>query len=366
MIIKSFFWILSLLFALIAVLLLGMGGYFQAFLIICIALILLPPFRLFLKNRTGKNIPWWVHTGICLLLWGAMISSLVLNPAKSIYKSDYYKTGILNIYDEKLSKWPVPYKSEYVKTQYGDIHVIISGPENGFPVLLLNASGLSGWSWIHNIEELSRNYRCYAIDNIGEGGKSRINSPGNIPENGKEIADFYSGICDKLEIRKAHVIGASIGGYIAAQFALNAPDRVGKMVLLGPMGFGSTLKTVITMTIAQGFPVKKIQDATFRWAFGNSETVEKSFGRWFRLYMKGVIPTPVRPSGFSPEELGMIKSPVLAYFGAYDKVIGDARKAEILAENIPDIKTKIINSGHVIAAEKAEIINRGIIEFLEN
>jgi pimeloyl-ACP methyl ester carboxylesterase len=92
--------------------------------------------------------------------------------------------------------------------------------------------------------------------------------PGNIPKTGEQIAEFYTEICDLLHIDKANVIGASIGGYISTNFALYAPDRVEKLVLLGSMGYGTTLKTIIAMTLAQGFPIKPIQDITFKWAFG--------------------------------------------------------------------------------------------------
>ena len=358
-------WIFCLLFAVIALLVLGMGGRLQFFLILGIAIILAPPFRHLIQDAVHFKIQWWLFLIVGIALWLGVVLSFVLNPAKSIYKSDSYKNRLLEIYDSKLAAWPVSYESVYLDTRYGKIHAIISGPENAPPVLLVNASALAGWSWIHNVGELNREYRTYAVDNIGEGGKNEMLAPGNIPGTGKEIAAFYSEIFDQLDIGKACVIGASIGGYISTNIALYAPERVEKLVLLGSMGYGTTLKTVIAMTLAQGFPIKPIQDATFTWAFGNDETVNGSFGEWFRIYMKGLVPTPIKPSTFKPAQLQQLKVPTLAYFGTKDGVIGNADAAAALARNIPDVEIRIVDSGHVIGAELSELVNGEILDFFD-
>ena len=358
-------WVFCILFAVIALLVFGMGGRLQFFLILGIVLILMPPIRSFLQTAINLKIPWWTYVLVAVVLWGGVILSFLLNPAKSIYKSDEYRTRLLKIYDAKLAQWPVPYETVFVKTKYGKIHIIVSGPENAPSVLLINASALSGWSWIHNVEALSKNYRTFAIDNIGEGGKNEMIIPGKIPKNGQEIADFYSEICDNLGISKSYIIGASIGGYISTNYALYTPERVDKLVLLGSMGYGSTIKTIIAMTIAQGFPIKPIQDATFRWAFGDAPSVNDSFGEWFRIYMKGLIPTPIVPKTFKAEQLQKLKVSTLAFFGTKDGVIGNAQAAKKLAENIPDVTIEIVESGHVIGAELPATANTAIIEFFQ-
>ena len=359
-------WTFCLLFLIVALLVFGMGGRLQFFLFLGIVLILAPPFRQFIQQALNLNISWWLFVIFGLILWTGVILSFVLNPAKSIYKTDNYKKELVKIYDAKLAEWPVPYESTFLETQYGKIHVIVSGPENAPPVLLINASALSGWSWIYNVQELNEKYRTYAIDNIGEGGKNEMLAPGNIPKTGEQIAEFYTEICDLLHIDKANVIGASIGGYISTNFALYAPDRVEKLVLLGSMGYGTTLKTIIAMTLAQGFPIKPIQDITFKWAFGEDEVVNNGFGEWFRVYMKGLIPTPIKPTTFKPENLKQLEVPTLAFFGTEDGVIGKVDAACALAENIPYINIRIVESGHIIGVELSETVNKQILEFLNS
>jgi pimeloyl-ACP methyl ester carboxylesterase len=356
-------WIFCLVFAVVSLLVFGMGGRLQFFLILCIALILAPPIRQLIQKAIHFEIPWWGFLIVGVVLWAGVMLSFVIVPAESIYKSERYKEKLNEIYDAKLAAWPVPYESIFIDTPYGKIHVIVSGNEHAPAILLINASALSGWSWIHNVQELSKEYRTYAIDNIGEGGKNEMLAPGTIPNSGKEIAEFYTGICDQLGIQKAHVIGASIGGFISTNIALHATDRVNKLVLLGSMGYGSTNKTVIAMTLAQGFPIKPVQEATFKWAFGDDEAVNNSFGEWFRIYMKGLVPIPIKPRTFSPVQLEQLKVPTLAYFGTNDGVIGDAEAAKTLAQNIPDVEIRIVESGHVIGAELSYKVNHEILEF---
>lgn len=358
-------WILFILFVFIALLVFGMGGILQGFLLLGIASLFLSPIRSALRKLSGVKYQWWAFLLFGIVLWGGVLLSFILNPATSIYKSEEHRARLMKIYEEKLAQWPVPYKTSYVDTKYGKIHVIISGPEEGYPVLLINASGLSGWSWIHNVEALNAKYRTYAIDNIGEGGKNEMLAPGDIPHNGQEIAEFYSGICDQLGIEKANVIGASIGGYIATNFALYAPNRVHKLVLLGSMGYGTTTKTIVTMMLAQGIPLEFIQNATFRWAFSDEPHVVESFGKWFRAYMQGVLPTPIVPWTLKAEDLKNLQVPTLIYFGTKDSVVGNAYAAEALAENIPHAEVKIVDSGHMIGAELADLVNPAIMEFFE-
>lgn len=357
-------WAFCLIFTVISILVFGMGGRIQFFLIFCIALILAPPIRQLIQKAIHLEIPWWGFLIVGVVLWAAVMLSFALNPAESIYKSDRYKEKLNEIYDAKLAAWPVPYESVFLDTPYGKVHVIVSGNENNPAILLINASALAGWSWIHNVKELSKEYRTFAIDNIGEGGKNEMLAPGNIPKTGEEIADFYSGICDQLGIPKAHLVGASIGGFISTNIALHVPERVNKLVLLGAMGYGSTAKTVIAMTLAQGFPIKPVQNVTFKWAFGDDMTVTNSFGEWFRIYMKGLVPTPIKPTTFSASQLKQLQVPTLAYFGTKDGVIGNAVVAKTLAENIPKVEIRIVESGHLIGAELSSNVNQEILEFL--
>ncbi len=286
-----------------------------------------------------------------------------MSSARSIYKSPEIETKLMDIYDDRLGDWPVAYERIYVDTTYGKVHTIVSGREDAPPALLLHASGLSAWSWLYNVAELSKHFRTYAVDTIGDAGKSVLSDPDNYPKDGQALSEFYVEICDKLGINSAYVVGASQGGFIGTNYAIYAPERVTKLALLGPMGYAGTERTVVRIVLATLLPFKSIQDNTFRWAFGDDIKVRDACEEWFRLVMTGVIPRQARPQTFSAEQLQTLKAPVLLVLGERDGLVGDPNKAKKLAQNIPDVQTVILNTGHAIGVEKPEEVNSLICDF---
>jgi pimeloyl-ACP methyl ester carboxylesterase len=96
---------------------------------------------------------------------------------------------------------------------------------------------------------------------------------------------------------------------------------------------------------------------------GNAAHVKDNFRKWFYLVLKGTMPKPTPPTSFRPEQLQQMQVPVLTFFGTKDTVIGDADKTKALAENIPDVRVEIVESGHLIGAELPDIVNPAMLEF---
>ncbi len=283
----------------------------------------------------------------------------------SVYKSPEVKTQYMEIYDVKMTDWPVPYEDVFVDTQYGKVHAIVSGPEDAPPMLLLHASAVSSWSWKFNVEELSKQYRTYAIDLIGDAGKSEFTSLKHIMKNGRDQAELYTEITGKLGVEKAYVVGASEGGFIGTNYALYHPERVEKLALLGPMGYAGAIKSSIRIMLAQFFPLKPIQESTFSWAFSDSAKLKKEFGEWFLLMMTGYNPAKVMPLPFSAEERQSLKAPVLFVFGERDNLVGDPEAARVLVQDIPNVRVEVLDAGHLMGAEQPEQVIALITEFFE-
>ena len=358
-------WLFSILFALFALSMLLMGNLLQAIPLLGLVLVLLPPVRALAHAQTGISLSLPVRAVSIVALLAAFVLLGSINKATSIYKSPQVEARFVDMYDAKLAEWPVPYESVFVDTAYGQAHVIVSGPQGAPPVLLLHASGVSSWSWLDNIEALSQHYRIYAIDTLGDAGKSVVSDLENYPQDGRTQRDLYTEITDKLGVERAYVVGASEGGFIGTNYALYAPERVEKLVLLGPMGYAGTNASVLRIMLAQFFPLKPIQENTFRWAFGDHPKLEEGFGEWFRLLMAGVFPRKARPTRFAPEQLQSLKIPVLLVLGEKDNLVGDPENARQLAQDIPDLRVEVLDSGHLIGVEQPEQVNELILEFFE-
>ncbi len=357
-------WIFGIIFGLATLSFFLMRLWPQAMALLGITLVLLPPVRALIDRLAGRSIPWWVWLVSIVVLLVAFRPLGNVNRPTSIYKSPQVEARFMEMYDAKMKAWPVPYEDVFVDTSYGKVHVIVSGPEDAPPLLLLHASGVGSCSWLYNAEALSRDYRVYAIDTLGDAGKSKLGRVDDYPQNGQRQGELYAEIADKLGVDKAYVVGASEGGFIGTNYALYAPERVEKLVLLGPMGYAGTTESVVRIMLAQFFPLKPIQDSTIPWAFGDDPQVVDAFGDWFRLLMASVTPRKARPVPFTPEQRQSLQVPVLLILGEKDNLVGDPEMAKKRVQDVPDMRVEVLNTGHLIGVEQPDRVNALILEFL--
>jgi 4,5:9,10-diseco-3-hydroxy-5,9,17-trioxoandrosta-1(10),2-diene-4-oate hydrolase len=116
------------------------------------------------------------------------------------------------------------------------LHYNEAGPANGETIVFLHGSGpgASSWSNFHqNLPAFAEEHRCLLVDMPGFGRSDK-------PEFDKHVfafvADAVVNLLDELGIAKAHIVGNSLGGGAALRTALDHPERVGKLVLMGPGG----------------------------------------------------------------------------------------------------------------------------------
>lgn len=96
-----------------------------------------------------------------------------MNSYLSVFRSLKGENQVIEAYDAILNSWPVPVSELYVNTSLGSTHVIVSGPEEAPPLILIHAFYASAVSWFGNIKSLSQSFRVYAVDIIGDPNKSK-------------------------------------------------------------------------------------------------------------------------------------------------------------------------------------------------
>lgn len=97
------------------------------------------------------------------------------------------------------------------------------------------ANGLSNYG--RNIAALAKNFRVIVADLPGYGASTKGLDQSDVFG---DLAQTMLGLLDALGIAKAHIIGNSLGGACALRMALDAPERVWRLVLMGPGGIGTT------------------------------------------------------------------------------------------------------------------------------
>jgi pimeloyl-ACP methyl ester carboxylesterase len=332
--------------------------------LVVLAFLCLPGAGRAVSRATGLPFPPLARAGAILVLVGLAGWTLLEAPRSSIYASQAVEAEVAGLYAEKLAAWPVPHESVMLETRRGRVHVVVSGPADAPPVLLLHPAALPSWVWAPNVAALNGAWRTYAVDLVGDAGLSRYDDLSLRMRNPEDQADHYAEVMDRLGIERAVVVGASEGGFIALNLARFHPERVERLALLAPMGFAGMARAALRITLAQLFPLGPVEDATFRWAFGSTPAVVAELRPWFHLVMSGAIPAKVPPWPLGAAERQAVRQPVLVVFGARDNVVGDPEAARALADDMPDARVEVIDAGHLVATERPGEVNALILGFL--
>ncbi|MER5839937.1 alpha/beta hydrolase [Streptomyces prasinus] len=137
-------------------------------------------------------------------------------------------------YDAVLRQWPLEVRGVDVPTPYGSTRVQVCGPENGAPLLLLPGGGATSMAWFANVGDLAAACRVYAVDLMGDIGRS-VHDGAPLRGVGDLMA-WLDALCDALDLDGTHLCGHSYGAWIALNYALHAPHRIGRLALLDPTG----------------------------------------------------------------------------------------------------------------------------------
>jgi pimeloyl-ACP methyl ester carboxylesterase len=258
-----------------------------------------------------------------------------------VFKSKDGHSQVMELYDGMLGQWPVEHELLEIPTRHGNTFVIASGDPGADTLILLHGAGSNSLMWIDDVQVYSKHYRVYAVDIIGEAGKSSANRPSwQGPAYEEWLADIYDG----LKIDNASVIGISQGGWTALKFATARPERVDRLILICPGGIiydnmpfvlhAFTLKTMGSWGIRR--IVKKL--------FGD-QPVEKSVLEAMILTIKNFKYRLAIPPLYANEELAALTMPTLFIGGTKDALRNSAKIADRLRRLVPNLTVDLIDGG---------------------
>ena len=215
----------------------------------------------------------------------------------------------------------------------------------GSPLLLIQGLGYGRWGWDPIVPGLAARHRVVSFDNRGIGESDKPDGPYTAAQ----MAGDALQVLDEAGIERAHVLGASLGGMIAQELAVAAPERVDRLVLCctTPGGPNAVPMPEVTLRLFAEAPSLAPEVALRRFvenALGDdppAELVDELFARR--------VANPPDPAGWQAQAAaGMgfqgvdaeITAPTLILAGTADNVV-DYRNAELLAARIPGARVEL-------------------------
>jgi pimeloyl-ACP methyl ester carboxylesterase len=234
--------------------------------------------------------------------------------------------------------------SERLELGSGSIHVQRGG--EGPPLLFLHAAGGAG-AWHPFLGLLARRFAVVAPDHPGFGGLD---------------------VLDRLGLERVHVVGGSLGGWLAAELAVHSPERVERLALLGAAGLrvpGNMATDIFLMTPDQVVTTLFHDPAAAAGMFPEEPDVDfilATYRDQAGLARYGWAPYLNNPK--LERRLHRITAPTLVLWADDDRVI-PIEHGRLYAERIADATLQIVEDcGHAMYFEQTEAFADAVTEFL--
>ena len=252
---------------------------------------------------------------------------------------------------------------------------------SGEPLVMIQGLGSPRVGWFFQKLTFRKYFRVIMLDNRGVGKSDKPAGGYTV----KDMADDVVGVMDHLGIDRAHIVGASMGGMVAQEIAINYPDRVDKLVLScttsGINDADSRMEQQKVLGLGGGSAEADLDNLDWK-EMGRvmRSVVGLSFNRRLaRLFFIPVAKLYFRFEGIvigiigqlkavadhnTLDRLSKIKAPTLVIVGTEDKILPPV-SSEIIAGNVTNARlVKIDGGSHSFFIERMREFNREVLSFL--
>jgi 2-hydroxy-6-oxonona-2,4-dienedioate hydrolase len=260
----------------------------------------------------------------------------------------------------------------------GDVKIHYNEVGTGPVVICIHGAGPGASSWSNfsnNVEEFAREHRVLLVDmpEYGKSAKIHIGFP-KLTNLARIMRDFM----DALNIERADVVGNSFGGQVALKMAIDYPDRIGHIVMIGSAPVIHSLfspmpvegvKLIGSYYREAGPSVEKMRKLLTTLVYDASRITDEVVQA---RYEASIDPETVRVHSMAaPQkqdltaELGQCKAPTLVVWGMDDRA-GALDVGLLMTRHIPNAQMHIFGKcGHWAQVEHAEEFTQLVLGFLK-
>ena len=258
-----------------------------------------------------------------------------------------------------------------VNLSHGKTHYVEAG--SGYPVIMLHGSMIyqGGIDWLPSMPRIAEHFRVIAPDQIGWPTGDTRPKMDAFPS----LVDFVREFQDALDIDSSHLVGTSMGGWIAGLVAYESPNRVGRCVQTGHNGFNASPNAGMTNydqpppdDEARAWILDVTKDADIDpesiVAAKLAKLHDSDFVSAFRNLMHSMGDGENRERYSLGRRLRKTPIPTLFLFGEHDNP-GTLKLAPDLPGAMPDARLVIMkDSGHRNHIEQPVVFGKHVVDFL--
>jgi pimeloyl-ACP methyl ester carboxylesterase len=284
---------------------------------------------------------------------------------KGVFNSEEGERAVRERYLTILKHWPVPNEQVRVPTREGETFVVVSGPEGAPALILLHGSAATSAMWMSDIAAWAAHFRIYAIDMIGEPG---LSAPSRPPLASEAHALWLDDVLKALHLTRALLVGVSLGGWLALDYATRRPERAESLVVLCPGGVGRQKSGFIFKAMALRmlgpWGERKVQELVFGRAVADLVADPSPALRYFMEYVALIHQNfryrKVKLPVFSDDALKRLTMPLMAIVGGRDVLLDSADTMRRLERLVPHAEIHYLpEARHMIPSQ-----TKPILEFL--
>ncbi|SDH13448.1 alpha/beta fold hydrolase [Nonomuraea jiangxiensis] len=276
-----------------------------------------------------------------------------------IYSTSAGAQAVERHYRDLLGRWPVAGEHVRVPTARGETFVVASGSADAPALLLLHGSGANSAMWLGDMATWARHFRVYAVDMIGEPG---LSAPARPPLASDAYACWLDDVLAGLGVARASIVGVSLGGWLALDYAVRRPGRVERLALLCPSGLGRQrwlpLLGALPLTLlgegGRRRAMRRILGPAARVPPGG--TVAEGLGEFALLVHRHFRSRRGKVPVFGDEALRGLDVPLLVVVGGRDALLDSYDTRRRLARLLPHADVRLLpEAGHLLPAQTREI-----------
>lgn len=264
----------------------------------------------------------------------------------AVFRSIEAAAAVERQYRRVLDTWPVPAVQMLLPTCQGPTFAIACGPEDGPPVVLLHGSQANSASWLFDVAHWARTFRLYAVDMIGEAGLSAPVRPALAGDaHARWLDDVFAG----LGLTSAALVGLSLGGWLALDYAVRRPGAATALALICPAGIGrqkAFLLKAAPLLLLGPWGKRRMRRLVFGPAPAEPAAALHPMAELAELIGKAIRPRVVKIPLLTDAELSGLGVPLLAILGGKDVLI-DTRHARARLERwVPQAEVCFLADGY--------------------